>query len=268
MRDNEYVILDAREINLIISLSRYLYYRSRSSIGLYWRQSILSTLCTELAIVERRFKEYLEGQIGTNADYRANANKLIMQLVEDGPLYGTDKRIDTSIISFNYTMPFKSGGTNGITDFINIHGNLDKDIIFGIDGMGYMDKLEVLPFTKTYRVALMGIQVSRNFVHTAAPVDPGKATRTIKFFGHSLSEADYSYFQAAFDGVNLYSSPTKLIFYYRPWPGKDEDELRSETVQKVTHLLTTYGETLDNKDHGKNLMHKLMLEGRLQVKRI
>lgn len=32
-----------------------------------------------------------------------------------------------------------------------------------------------------------------------------------------------------------------------------------------TQLLTTYGETLDNKDHGKNLMHKLLLEGRLEV---
>lgn len=110
-------------------------------------------------------------------------------------------------------MPFESDGTSGITDFINIHGSLDKDIIFGIDGMGYMDKLEVLPFTKTYRVALTGIQMSPSFVHTATPMDPSKATRTIKFFGHSLSEADYSYFQAAFDGVNLYSGPTKLVFY-------------------------------------------------------
>lgn len=37
---------------------------------------------------------------------------------------------------------------------------------------------------------------------------------------------------------------------------------------KVAGLLSTYGSTLDNKDHGKNLMHKLLIEGRLSVKTI
>ncbi len=37
---------------------------------------------------------------------------------------------------------------------------------------------------------------------------------------------------------------------------------------KVASLLNTYGQTMDNVDHGKNLMHKLLLEGRLAVKRI
>ena len=36
----------------------------------------------------------------------------------------------------------------------------------------------------------------------------------------------------------------------------------------VIKLLTKYGETLDNADHGKNLVHKLLLEGRLAVKLI
>ena len=33
-------------------------------------------------------------------------------------------------------------------------------------------------------------------------------------------------------------------------------------------LLSSYGTTLDNKDHGKNLVHKLLLEGRLIIRRI
>ena len=33
-----------------------------------------------------------------------------------------------------------------------------------------------------------------------------------------------------------------------------------------TRLLAEYGRTLDNEDHGKNLMHKLMIEGRLEVR--
>ena len=34
---------------------------------------------------------------------------------------------------------------------------------------------------------------------------------------------------------------------------------------RVTALLSAYGETMDNKDHGKNLIHKLILEGRLAI---
>ena len=37
-------------------------------------------------------------------------------------------------------------------------------------------------------------------------------------------------------------------------------------MQKAIRLLAAYGNTLDNKDHGKNLIHKLLIEGRLSVK--
>ena len=33
-------------------------------------------------------------------------------------------------------------------------------------------------------------------------------------------------------------------------------------------LLDAYGRTLDNKDHGNNLIHKLLIEGRLAVKEL
>lgn len=35
--------------------------------------------------------------------------------------------------------------------------------------------------------------------------------------------------------------------------------------ESVSRLLAEYGRTMDNVDHGKNLMHKLILEGRLSV---
>lgn len=34
------------------------------------------------------------------------------------------------------------------------------------------------------------------------------------------------------------------------------------------YLLISYGKTFDNKDHGKYLVRKLLLEGRLIIKRI
>ena len=95
----------------------------------------------------------------------------------------------------------------------------------------------------------------------------------IKFYGHSLAQADYAYSQAIFDGVDLYESQTRLIFFYRPWRKDDgksisDAEARTDMNHKVTKLLSTYGSTLDNKDHGKNLMHKPLIEGRLSVRTI
>lgn len=151
---------------------------------------------------------------------------------------------------------------------MNIHGRLDSEIIFGVDGKECMDDLDALPFTKTYRVASTGVKMSNPLYDTVAGAGGTTNTSVIKFFGHSLGEADYSYFQALFDGVNLYGGITRLVFYYRPWAGKDEEEFHAETVRAVAKILTTYGRTLDNKDHGKNLMHKLLLEDRLEVKRL
>ena len=98
-------------------------------------------------------------------------------------------------------------------------------------------------------------------------------TSYIKVFGHSLSRADYSYFQSIFDTVNLYGGETKLVFLYKNYPNKpddsvDEQAIREELYSRISHLLIEYGSTLDNKDHGKNLMHKLLLEQRLLIKRI
>lgn len=46
------------------------------------------------------------------------------------------------------------------------------------------------------------------------------------------------------------------------------EKARREVHKNVTKLLAAYGESFDNKDHGKNLMHKLLLEGRLMVRRL
>ena len=97
----------------------------------------------------------------------------------------------------------------------------------------------------------------------------GKITKQL------LGEADYAYFQAIFDSVNLYAGDAKLVFYYKPHrkPGEDArggmlsvKRARNTMAARVTRLLAEYGKTLDNEDHGRNLMHKLMIEGRLEVR--
>lgn len=110
----------------------------------------------------------------------------------------------------------------------------------------------------------------RALVSTANSFNFQDATDVIKFYGHSLGRADYSYFQSIFDGVDLYESDTTLVFYF-PLDTSDEAEAinnkwRAQLSNDINNLLTAYGATMDNKEHGKNLMHKLLLEGRLIIR--
>ena len=111
-------------------------------------------------------------------------------------------------------------------------------------------------------------------VHTAGGSLLSLETGVVKFYGHSLGEADYAYFQAIFDSVSLYDSDVKLVFYYKPHvkPGEDsvtslsDQRAKNTMATRVAKLLAEYGNTLDNENHGRNLMHKLMIEGRLEVR--
>lgn len=121
----------------------------------------------------------------------------------------------------------------------------------------------------------LGTANTRNIVHTPPTIGSmDYGTDLIKFYGHSLGAADYSYFQALFDAVHLYDGHTQLIFFYRRHSKEEKteqevaegmQEIKTDMMSRVVKLLTAYGNTLDNKDHGKNLIHKLLIEGRLAV---
>lgn len=87
----------------------------------------------------------------------------------------------------------------------------------------------------------------------------------IKFYGYSLARADYSYFQYIFDMYDLYNSNIKLIFYYSKIEGRTVEEVRQEQYRNITKLIEQYGETLDNKAHGRNLLTRLIQTGRLKI---
>lgn len=167
-----------------------------------------------------------------------------------------DEIIQNNILTFNYTEPFRN------LNIRNIHGSLSKsDVIFGID----YDKLKVnfkqppIEFSKSYRILENGMTTIMNI---------SSDTDVIKFYGHGLGEADYSYFQAIFDSVDLYHSDTKIIFYWSEYPGVEKKSIRIQQVKNVTNLIEEYGTTFTNKDHGRNLLTKLQLENRLQIEEI
>ncbi|MGO5500889.1 AbiH family protein [Paratractidigestivibacter faecalis] len=179
--------------------------------------------------------------------------------------------IEDSILSFNYTRAvrrFQAGrhGELHDIDYVNIHGNIYGEIIFGIDGTNCLNSPSALPFTKNYRLMAHDLPDPTTIVQPHSLGSEG--TGLIKFYGHSLGDADYSYFQALFDTVKLYENSTRLIFYYRAHGNTSPEVAREDMMRKVVRLLNTYGTTLDNKDHGKNLIHKLLLEGRLSVREL
>ena len=234
-------------------------------------------LLSELHRLEGAFAEYLRKQAwGETLDECANAEKRVetyyeatakakLHILLSFALQSDDRRSDTySILSFNYTGPFdiSSKKIGQRVAYTNIHGicREGEEIIFGIDGKENLVNKIARPFTKTYRLLGLGGPKAQDIVRSD--------TQCIKFYGHSLSDADYSYFQAIFDAVHLYSSDVSLVFFYRCFDEKDPLNHRSEMMNKVINLLTAYGATLENKDHGKNLIHKLLLEGRLSVQEI
>ena len=245
----------------------------RPTNGQQWTfQDYTEFLGNQLHKLEENFSAYLNPISENDKGYINRAYTLMKQiLLEDLPESGFYE-YGATLLSFNYTNPFKKKvGKVDNVKLMNVHGNLDGGIIFGIDGSKCLENPLAFPFSKTYRVITSGMDFGEGTVHMGGDGKRDRATSVIKFYGHSLGEADYSYFQAIFDGVNLYSSDTQVIFYYRPWMGSDgkrvpENLARNDIAAKVTKLMTVYGKTLDNEDHGRNLMHKLMIEGRLQVK--
>lgn len=84
---------------------------------------------------------------------------------------------------------------------------------------------------------------------------------THKVFGHSLAKADFAYFQAIFDIVDLYTGPVELVLFFKSYC----ETAREELLLNISRLLDSYGASMNSRDHGKNLMHRLILEGRLSV---
>lgn len=220
---------------------------------------IYNYLKMQLSDFENNFKSYLNSCLeGSSEEYQANS-RVLAEILEDTNIEHSDnKELYTRWFSFNYTKP------DTIKDALsNVHGCVDSDIIFGVDAHGTNGENQekskshngFMEFTKTYRL----LYRRPKSLSQGIPDN----IKYIKFYGHSLGEADYSYFQSIFDSAQIYEKSVRLYFYFTEFDENNEDKQRTELSEKVFKLIRTYGETMTNKDHGKNLLHKLIIEGRL-----
>lgn len=227
---------------------------------------LINLLMGELHKLEIDFQTYLIQEI-KREEYKSKAENFLQTIVMDG-----DFLSNYSVFSFNYTN-LCSGNLGIQVAFRNVHGALNQNsneskIIFGIDNISSDSRAEDIGyrFTKAYRTMRLYTELENDMAF-GDKIDNifTKAMDVIKFYGHSLARADYSYFQYIFDMYDLYNSNIKLIFYYSKIEGRTVEEVRQEQYRNITKLIEQYGETLDNKAHGRNLLTRLIQTGRLKI---
>lgn len=207
-------------------------------------------------------------------DYDKNSEILFKSIISHNTHKTSDIFSDLVILNFNYTsiITNKINNFSKSDDFMasvlerNIHGKLDDenhDIIFGIDSKEVNSKSPAYQFTKTYRVMRQSISNTvLDIIRIRNDYD------YIYFYGHSLGEQDYSYFQSIFDIINLYSGKTVLRFLYSPYHKEPNENIIYEQnfTANVAKLIESYGESFETeKIKGKNLLHRLILENRLEI---
>lgn len=227
---------------------------------------LINLLMGELHKLEIDFQTYLIQEI-KREEYKSKAENFLQTIVMDG-----DFLSNYSVFSFNYTN-LCSGNLGIQVAFRNVHGALNQNsneskIIFGIDNISSDSRAEDIGyrFTKAYRTMRLYTELENDMAF-GDKIDSifTKDMDVIKFYDHSLARADYSYFQYIFDMYDLYNSNIKLIFYYSKIEGRTVEEVRQEQYRNITKLIEQYGETLDNKAHGRNLLTRLIQTGRLKI---
>lgn len=241
----------------------FVHFRYQGKEVLATDESISKLLLNELKMFEKEFCKYLSEEVHENLCYSKNSKKLLWLLEK----YFTPEEAITYIMSFNYT---EIAVASGETDYIfnNIHGQLSKqNIIFGTDITRH-EKRNKRPnvkffeddFLKTFRT--LYLPNYNRFYDNEVEI--------VKFYGHSLSDADYVYFQVIFDALNLFdSSGPKLVFFYSSYydsEGKFVDELENQ-INRVEKLLLRYEDFLDStvekKPYPGYIFDKLRTQGRL-----
>lgn len=189
------------------------------------------------------------------------------------------------VLNFNYSLNSDDGqqieknfdisAHLKINSWTNIHGVANKDpkfpkIIFGIDNRDIFEgnsKNKKLDFNDPRIIFTKSFRLMDNHINDIRNHQFQNKVDVISFYGHSLGEADYSYFESIFDKYGIYHKNVKLEFYYYPGDsGTKEREKKKacEFMEDVYKLLTRYGNTI-SADHGLNMVNRLMLEERLSV---
>ncbi|HFU4201001.1 TPA: AbiH family protein [Streptococcus suis] len=237
---------------------------------------VADVLLHELNELEYDFQCFLRYRLSETPNYDEKINTLLRRMVDPEKDMFTAVPIPYHLLSFNYSSLWSQMFRLQFSPvkFLDVHGKIPdneglrfSNIIFGVDHSLFQASELEYRFTKTYRTL-------KSYTQDFEKIGEGrdiytKDIQTIKFYGHSLAEADYAYFQQLFDYYDLYSNPNlSLIFFYSIYDNSKSHEIEHEQIMAISRLIEKYGQTLDNKDHGKNLLTRLIQTKRLQMIKI
>lgn len=227
---------------------------------------IAEILLEQLKEIERDFIMYLDNEVNKNDDYEDNSKILVNYLLNHGKT--SSKNINCNILSFNYTEPW--GEKLNFRDdllhvnmFKNIHGTIkNKSIIFGIDDNTIDANSEGYRFTKVSRIMEMNT-VEEN-KSTPINVILDKSVNRVVFYGHSLSDADYGYFQFIFDE---YVKNENLIFEfcYTVFEGTTKE---NEIIKLRDGISRLFGRYEKENNEKKYTIKNLNLNNRIKFREI
>lgn len=244
--------------------------------GIFGNANYISGLKNELTKFEASMMVYMNQQVHENQPYFTHVKESIEQLTKLG-IEGERNTEATrpepfNLLNFNYTNIESSlqdgdiGIKSGLHPIIqrNIHGTTVEHAVIGIDATDVHVDSPIVLFTKTYR--LLEKQEIGYEGKTNAVLSP--EIHTIVFYGHSLSNNDFAYFQSIFDVYHVYDSKVLLIFAYSIYDQTEEMHIKERLYHAIQKLLDRYGRSLGNENHRQNLMHRLIIENRLLLKRV
>ena len=237
---------------------------------------VADVLLHELHELEYDFQCFLGYRLSVTQEYDEKINSLLRRMTNPEKDMFNAVTIPYHLLSFNYSSRWSRAFRSRFSPvkFLDVHGKIPNNeglkfsnIIFGVDHSLFQASELEYRFTKTYRTL-------KSYTQGFEKIGEGrdiytKDIQTIKFYGHSLAEADYAYFQQLFDYYELYTNPNlSLVFFYSVYDEKRSQEIEHEQIMAISRLIEKYGQTLDNKDHGKNLLTRLIQTKRLQMIKI
>lgn len=156
-----------------------------------------------------------------NSDYSYDANYTINELCDENNL--------VSIDSFNYSSIEKVSLNS---KFQNINGSYESPI-FGIDTKFKPNEKQFL-FTKTAR------RINADMFSDTFNGNP--QFENVIIYGHSLDEADYSYFFPLFDKLNLIDSTASgvLVFAYSVYDEEKKNEIEADFRRRMVKIIYDY----------------------------
>lgn len=227
---------------------------------------VAEILLEQLKEVEHDFIMYLDNEVNTNNCYGDNSKILANYLLKDDKT--SSENINCSILSFNYTEPwgeklnFRDNHLH-VNLVKNIHGTLKKkSIIFGIDDNMIDANSEGYRFTKGSRI--MELNTIEENKSTPIKVILDKSVNRVVFYGHSLSDADYGYFQLIFDE---YKESENLIFEfcYTVFEGTTKE---NEIIKLRGGISKIFGRYEKENNERKYTLKNLNLNNRIKFREI